>query len=206
MKSSFQPSSTSGVSFPNDDRTPTISVRLSYPAEVQSVTIPRDKTPNANVQQFEVTFYSSDGKKVNNLPIISKLSPSDNKSQPAELDYTQIPSTTLVSLIEITIVQTTDGESPKGVILDVKICSKPTTFSGTSTGTTITTTTSDRCRTENVLGEEFGLVEATAINEATKGETKVIGYSIRVNGTGWTPSSAFSSLNIEFRYPIEVYY
>ena len=53
----FQPTSTRGVSFPNDDKTPTITVNFGKPAQVQSVTIPRDKTTNANVQQFEVTFY-----------------------------------------------------------------------------------------------------------------------------------------------------
>jgi hypothetical protein len=64
----FQPTSTSGVSFPKGDETPTITVNFGKPTEVHSVTIPRDKTPNANVQQFEVTFYSPNGKKDNESP------------------------------------------------------------------------------------------------------------------------------------------
>ncbi len=61
-----------------------------------------------------------------------------------------------------------------------------------------------RCETENVVAEDLGLVEAESITEATKAETNVVGYIIRVNGSGWTPSSAFSSLNIDFRHPVEV--
>ena len=123
----FQPRSKRGVSFPRDDRTPTITVKFGKPAEVQSVTIPRDKTPYANVQQFEVTFYSPDGKKINDKPILSNFSPKDDKTKPAHLDSTQTPSNTPVSRIEITIVHTTDNQSPKGVILDIKACTEITT-------------------------------------------------------------------------------
>lgn len=73
--------------------------------------------------------------------------------------------------------------------------------------TNVTTTTqvaATRCQKESVLAEELGIVEAESITETTKAETTVIGYVIRVNGSGWTPSSAFSSLNIDFRNPIEV--
>ena len=123
----FQPTSSRGVSFPKDDRTPTITVNFGTPAEVQSVIIPRDKTPNANVQQFEVTFCSPDGKKVNDKPILTESSPKDDKTKPAHLDYTQIPSDTPVSRVEITIVRTTDGESPKGVVLKIDACTEITT-------------------------------------------------------------------------------
>ncbi|CAF4861537.1 unnamed protein product, partial [Rotaria sp. Silwood2] len=40
---------------------PIITVHFDKPAPVQSVTLPRDKTPNGNVEQFEVIFYSPDG-------------------------------------------------------------------------------------------------------------------------------------------------
>src|SRR6185437_16004258 len=113
----FQPTSKRGVSFPTDEKTPTITVNFGKPAEVQSVTIPRDKTPNANVQQFEVTFYSPDGKKINDQPILSKSNPKEDKNTPVHLDSTQTPSNTPVSRIEITIVHTTDDQSPKGVVL-----------------------------------------------------------------------------------------
>ena len=123
----FQPTSEQGVSFDDNDRTPTITVYFGKPAEVHSVTIPRDKTPNGNVQQFEVTFYSPDGNKINDEPILSNSSPKEDKSKPAELDSTQVPSNTPVSRLEITIVSTTDGESPKGVVLDIKACTEATT-------------------------------------------------------------------------------
>ena len=123
----FQVTSTRGVSFPKDDRTPTIVVQFGKPAEVQSVTIPRDKTPNANVQQFEVTFYGPNGKKINDKPILTNSSPKDDTKKPARLDSTQTPSNTPVSRLEITIVKTTDGESPKGVILDIQACTEITT-------------------------------------------------------------------------------
>lgn len=256
----FQPISNRGVSFTNNDRTPTIIVYFETPTEVQSVTIPRDKTPNANVQQFEVTFYSVDGK-INDKPVLSNLSPLDDRTKPAQLDSSQIPIDKPVSYIEITIVRTTDGESPKGVILDIKACvhsrtstyfskenllfdivfhriettpsttstlfttvvSSRTEVNDTTTITTsklidnsvqeiifvsyfkaLTTTTVARCEKENVLAEEFGLVRAESITETVKAETTIVGYTIRSNGTGWTPASAYSSLNIDFRYPIEV--
>ena len=123
----FQVTSTRGVSFPKDERTPTIVVEFGKPAQVQSVTIPRDKTPNANTQQFEVTFYSPDGKPINGKPILTNSSPKDDKKNPASLDSTQTPSNQPVARLEITVVRTTDGESPKGVVLDIKACTEPST-------------------------------------------------------------------------------
>ena len=43
----FQPTSDKGVSFPEDQKKPTIVVKFDKPADVQSVTLPRDKTPGA---------------------------------------------------------------------------------------------------------------------------------------------------------------
>jgi hypothetical protein len=43
----FQPTSDKGVSFRDDQKTPTIIVRFDKPAEVQSVSLPLDKTPDA---------------------------------------------------------------------------------------------------------------------------------------------------------------
>ncbi len=120
----FQPTSKQGVSFPNNDTTPTITVHFGKPAQVRSVTIPRDTTQNANVQQFEVTFYSPEGKKVNNQPILSNSSPQDDKYLPAGLDSSQIPSNTPVSRLDITVLKTTDSQSPKGVVLDIQACTK----------------------------------------------------------------------------------
>ena len=126
-KTEFQPTSKQGVSFPTDEKTPNITVTFGTPAEVQSVTIPRDKTPNANVEQFEVTFYSPEGKKINDKPVLSSSSAKDDKSQPAHLDSNQIPSNTPVSRLDITIVRTTDSQSPKGVILEINACTEGTT-------------------------------------------------------------------------------
>jgi hypothetical protein len=120
----FQPTSKQGVSFPSNDTTPTITVHFGKPAHVRSVTIPRDTTQNANVQQFEVTFYSPEGKKVNNQPILSNLSPQDDKYLPAGLDSSQIPSNTPVSRLDITVLKTTDSQSPKGVVLDIQACTQ----------------------------------------------------------------------------------
>ena len=122
----FQPTSKRGVSFPEGDKKPTITVNFDKPAEVQGVTLPRDKTPNGNVEQFEVTFYSPDGKKINDKPISSTSSPKDDKTKPAKVDSTQTPSNTPVSRVEITVVRTTDGESPKGVVLYIKACIEST--------------------------------------------------------------------------------
>jgi len=126
-KPEFQPTSNQGVSFPENEKTPSITVHFGQPAQVQSITIPLDKTPGANVQQFEVTFYSPNGKKVNDKPIPSTSSPTNDNNKPAHLGYGQIASDTPVSQIEITIIQTYNGESPKGVILDIKACTEITT-------------------------------------------------------------------------------
>jgi hypothetical protein len=126
-KPEFQPTSKQGVSFPPNEKTPTIIVYFGKPAEVQSVVIPRDKIPGANVEQFTVTFYSPDNKTINDQPIYSTSSPKDDKNKPAHLKPNEIPSNTLVSRVEITIVQTTNGESPKGVVLDIKACTEITT-------------------------------------------------------------------------------
>ncbi len=126
-KAEFQPTSNQGVSFPKNEKTPTITVHFGKPAQVQSVTIPLDKTSGANVQQFEVTFYSPNGNKINDQPIPSTSSPNNDQNKPAHLGYTQIPSNTPVSRVEITILYTTNGESPKGVILDIKACTESTT-------------------------------------------------------------------------------
>ena len=126
-KVEFQPTSNKGVSFPDYEKTPTITVNFGKPAEVQSVIIPRDKTYGANVKQFEVTFYSPDGKKINEKPLPSTVSPTDDKTKRAYLDKSQIPSDKPVSRLEIKVVSTTDDQSPKGVILDIKACTEATT-------------------------------------------------------------------------------
>jgi hypothetical protein len=123
----FQITSPKGVSFPDNDRKPTIVVKFGQPAEVQSVTIPRDKTNGANVLQFEVVFYSPNGNKINEIPIESNLSPEGDKTTPAHLDSTQIPSSSNVSRIDITVTKTINDESPKGVVLDVNACTKART-------------------------------------------------------------------------------
>jgi hypothetical protein len=127
QKPQFQPTSNQGVSFPSDEKTPTITVHFGKPAEVHSITIPRDKTPGANVQQFQVTFYSPNGTKINETPIPSTTSPKDAKTKPAHIYSSQIPSDTPVSRVEIKIISTTDDQSPKGVVLDIKACTEATT-------------------------------------------------------------------------------
>ena len=124
QKVSFQPTSPNGVSFPSDETTPTITVNFGKPAEVQSVVLPRDKTPNANVEQFEVTFYSTDGQKINQQPVKSAVSPSTDNKTPASLNPQDIPSDKPVSRLDIKVLSTTDGQSPKGVILDIKACTE----------------------------------------------------------------------------------
>jgi len=126
-KPEFQPSSKQGVSFPENEKNPTITVTFGKPAEVQSVTLPKDKTPNGNVERFEVTFYSPDGKKVNEKPISSTSSPKDDKNKPAAIDSTKIPSNTPISRVDITVVETTYNKSPKGVVIDIKACTEITT-------------------------------------------------------------------------------
>ena len=123
----FQVTSTHGVSFPDNDRKPTIIVKFDQPAEVQSVTIPRDKTNGANVLQFDVVFYLPNGNKINEIPIESNLSPEGDNKTPAQLDSTQIPSTSEVSRIDITVIETINNDSPKRVVLDVKACTKART-------------------------------------------------------------------------------
>ena len=121
-KTDFQPTSKNGVSFPANDKKPTITVNFDKPAEVQSVTIPRGQRDGANVEQFEVTFYAPDGSKVNPTPIQSSDSPKGDNSKPATVDSSKISSNTPVSKVEVTIVKTTDGESPKRVVLKVRAC------------------------------------------------------------------------------------
>ena len=127
QKGAFQPTSTQGVSLPEDQRTPTIVLTFSTPAEVQSISIPRDRTPGANPQQFEVTFFAANGNQINQTPIQSSTSPRDDRTKPAQLTFSEIPSTTRVSRVEIRVVRTTDDRSPKGVILDIKACVEPST-------------------------------------------------------------------------------
>ena len=126
-KPEFQPTSNKGVSFPEYQKRPTITVSFGTPAEVQSVIIPRDKTPNANVERFEVTFYAPDGSKINEKPIQSSTSPKDDNKKPATVDSIQIPSDRKVSRVEITIISTTNERSPKDVVLDIKACTEMST-------------------------------------------------------------------------------
>lgn len=123
-KHEFQPTSNKGVSFIEFEKRPTITVYFDKPVEVQSITIPRDKTPNANVERFDVIFYSREELPINDQPIVSSSSPRDDKTIPARLDSKQVPSDTEVSRVEITIISTTDGNSPKGVVLDIKACTE----------------------------------------------------------------------------------
>ena len=171
-KPKFQPTSPQGVSFPENETKPTIVFRFDKPAEVQSVILPRDKTPNPNVEYFEVTFYSPDGNKINDKPIPSTFSPKDDKTKSPTVDTPQIPSDKPVSRVEITIVNTTDGKSPKDVVLDIKACTEPTTVSGATRGTTVSgatpgTTVSGHPNRSTVSGETPG----TTVSGQTTGTT-----------------------------------
>ena len=203
-KAAFRPTSSQGVSFPSNNRAPTIFVELNTPTEVQSITIPRDKTSEANVQQFEVTFYAPNNIKINDRPVLSNLSPRDDRTKPAQLDAFQIPSTTLVSRIEITIVLTTDSESPSGVILDIKVCKKPTTskrlycdlhstriFFILATAATMKTTSSTYSK-ETTVSRESTTSDKTTIGGATIGTT-VSGATTRTTAAGATTESTVSS-------------
>ena len=123
----FQSTSTRGVSFREDDKTPIITVYFEKGAKVRSVTIVLTRIPNANVQQFSITFYSRGDKKINEKPILSNLSPKDDKNQPAHLDSTQIPPHIYVYKVVITLLRTTDNKSPKGVTLDIIACTEAST-------------------------------------------------------------------------------
>ena len=123
-KPEFQPTSKKGVSFSEYQKRLTITVNFGTSAEVQSVTIPRDKTPNANIERFEVTFYAPDGSKINDKPIQSSTSPKDDNKKPATVDSAQIPSDKKVARVEITIISTTNDQSPKSVVLDIKACTE----------------------------------------------------------------------------------
>jgi hypothetical protein len=124
QKVQFTPTSTQGVSFPENETTPTITFNFGKPAEVQSVKIPLNKTPTANVEQFQVTFYSPNGSKINSQPILSIPSTNGDKNKPAHLDSSQIPSNAPVSQLNITVVKTTDNQSPKGVVLEINACTE----------------------------------------------------------------------------------
>ena len=127
QKTAFQPTSTRGVTFTETPNIPTVVVTFGTPAEVQSITIPRDKTPGANTQQFSVVFFAPNGSQINRIPISSTISPINDPSTPAKIDATRIPFTAQVSRLEIQIYSTTDGRSPIAVILDIKACVEPTT-------------------------------------------------------------------------------
>ncbi|CAF4417233.1 unnamed protein product, partial [Adineta steineri] len=62
----------------------------------------------------------------------------DNK--PPTVTSSQIPTNKLVSYVVITIENTTDNQSPKGVVLDIKACTEATAgttgVSGAGAGTT----------------------------------------------------------------------
>ena len=118
----FQPTSQQGVSFADYNLTPTITVPFDKPLQLRSITIPRDNTPSANTEQFEVTFYAPDGHRINQNTIFSNINSNENHSKAAQVGLTQIPSNTSVSKFEITILRTSDGRSPRGVVLDVKAC------------------------------------------------------------------------------------
>ena len=69
---------------------------------------------------------------------------------------------------------------------------------------TTTKKSTEQCQIDNVVEETFGLLTADAITETSKAQTTVVGFAIRMNGTGWTPSALYSSLNMEFGEPIQV--
>ena len=126
-KVAFQPTSPQGVSFPENETKPILTVTFGKPAEVHSIKIPRDTTPGANTASFSVTFYSPDGKKINEIPIPSNISQIGDNKKPATIDASQIPSTTPISRVDIQFLNTTDNKAPKGVVVDIKACTESTT-------------------------------------------------------------------------------
>ncbi|CAF3308790.1 unnamed protein product, partial [Rotaria sp. Silwood2] len=99
-------------------------------------------------------------------------SPKEDKSKPAELNSKQIPSNTPVSRIEITIIHTTDDESPKGVVLDIKACTEVTTE--TTAVTPLSTIPSETRGTgETSLTTGFTETESSRTEETSSGLTSV---------------------------------
>ncbi len=126
-KTGFQPTSDKGVSFGEDQPKPTITITFTRGATVRSITIPRKKITRANVKQFVATFFGFDNKPINDKPIESTASPNDDKDKPATVDSSKTAAAyTPVFRIELTITDTTDGRSPKGVVLDIKACVEDT--------------------------------------------------------------------------------
>jgi hypothetical protein len=109
-KLNFEITSLTGVSFPENNTRPTLIIDFGKLVQIQSIILPR----NNNIEQFQVTFYSKDGNKINQNPILNSIS--------IQINSTQIPSNISFSWIELTILHTTDNKSPKGVILDIKGC------------------------------------------------------------------------------------
>ena len=104
------------------------------------------------------------------------LSPKDDKTKPPTVDTPQIPSDKPVSRVEITIVNTTDGKSPKDVVLDIKACTEPTrgtTVSGETPGTTVsgetsgTTVSGLKLQVQQLAGQTPG----TTVSGQTAGTT-----------------------------------
>jgi hypothetical protein len=61
-----------------------------------------------------------------------------------------------------------------------------------------------RCQANNILDETLDLISAESITEVGGARAIVIGHTIQNNRAGWTPSTNFATLDIEFRSPVEV--
>ena len=118
----FQPSSQEGVSFADDNLTPTIVVPFDKAVAIHSIRIPIERTPNANVEEFKVALYSVDGDIINKEPMWSTLVSREDNAKAAEVVLTKSQWRVPVSVLEITIIRTSDDRSPRGVVLDVKAC------------------------------------------------------------------------------------
>ncbi|CAF4375825.1 unnamed protein product, partial [Rotaria sordida] len=123
-----------------------------------------------------------DESKINDKPIFSNPSSEQDESKPAELNSNQIPADRLVSRLDITIVDTTDGQYPKGVILDIQACTEVVTETTTVAplSTISSTTVAPLSTISSTTVTPLSIISSTTERPA---ETEITSITTGITGT-----------------------
>ncbi|CAF4287354.1 unnamed protein product, partial [Rotaria sordida] len=105
-----------------------------------------------------------------------------DESKPAELNSNQIPADRLVSRLDITIVDTTDGQYPKGVILDIQACTEVVTETTTVAplSTISSTTVAPLSTISSTTVTPLSIISSTTERPA---ETEITSITTGITGT-----------------------
>ncbi|CAF0819035.1 unnamed protein product, partial [Rotaria sordida] len=180
-------SDTTGVTFPNTQQ-PTLSVKLNHTlvSQIISVAVPNNRGAT-NVNQIELTFFGTDGQVLRNSLGAKWVV----ETTPGVTILEQLVPKVPVGAFEIKLINTTDGNTPRNVTLEVIGC-----VHAYYTTSSIQTSSTSLLTTKSTGISRTTLSTSTSTRAGTCAKVQTMNPNIGVIGNIFTyPSSLNANVN-----------